>query len=491
MFALLPFVTDDGDRDGVPNVLVEAMACGVPVVATAAGGVPELVRHGENGLLAAPHDITAVAGHLATLLADPELRRRLGAAARRHVAAAYDVRAAATAARRPVRRHRPTRRTRPGTRAMRLPAELAATAPELTRVAQLLRPAAVALAGAALPTDHRGACHVLDAKYRPGEQCTVLYRVGRTLITARLRLDGSEPVPQWWRFPDDPALPGLKVLTDPDALTGALDGALGGAGGRQRPELRGAVATLLRYRPHRRATFLVRAWSGRRCVRFVAKAYHDAGKAGAVFAATRRLGSRLDTDSARCGTAGSVTLAEPVAFLPGPRLVLQREVPGRPLDQLLGDRRGAGADLPDALARAGTALAAVHAAPPVSDRERAVTGELAKLRSRAAAVAAVRPGLGADLLAVCAELERRAADLPPIRGLVHGDGKPSQFLLDRAGGTIALLDFDHCGLADPASDVGTFLAALRHRAALGAPRSLSSCPPRSSAATRIAPAPGS
>ncbi|HWM59595.1 MAG TPA: glycosyltransferase family 4 protein [Pseudonocardia sp.] len=95
VFALLPFVTEDGDRDGVPNVLVEAMACGLPVVATAAGGVPELVRPGENGLLAAPHDVAAVARHLATLLHDAALRRRLGATARRHVVAAYDVCSAA------------------------------------------------------------------------------------------------------------------------------------------------------------------------------------------------------------------------------------------------------------------------------------------------------------------------------------------------------------------------------------------------------------
>ena len=95
VFALTPFVTDDGDRDGVPNVLVEAMACGLPVVATAAGGVPELVRHGENGLLAEPHDVAAIARHLTTLLLDAPLRQRLGAAARCTVEVGYDVRAAA------------------------------------------------------------------------------------------------------------------------------------------------------------------------------------------------------------------------------------------------------------------------------------------------------------------------------------------------------------------------------------------------------------
>jgi glycosyltransferase involved in cell wall biosynthesis len=75
---------------------VEAMACGLPVVATSTGGVPELVRHGDNGLLAEPHDVVAVTRHLATLLRDRELRQRLGAAARRTVEAEYNVHVAAS-----------------------------------------------------------------------------------------------------------------------------------------------------------------------------------------------------------------------------------------------------------------------------------------------------------------------------------------------------------------------------------------------------------
>jgi glycosyltransferase involved in cell wall biosynthesis len=95
IFALTPCVTTDGDRDGVPNVIVEAMACGLPVVATAAGGIGEIVRNGVNGRLAAPHDIGAVAGHLHELVTDAALRRRLGDAGRRTVADGFDVNAAA------------------------------------------------------------------------------------------------------------------------------------------------------------------------------------------------------------------------------------------------------------------------------------------------------------------------------------------------------------------------------------------------------------
>jgi glycosyltransferase involved in cell wall biosynthesis len=95
IFVLAPCVTADGDRDGVPNVIVEAMACGLPVVTTDAGGIPEIVRHGVNGLVAAPGDVGTLARHLTELLTDPELRRALGDAGRRTVDERFDVRTAA------------------------------------------------------------------------------------------------------------------------------------------------------------------------------------------------------------------------------------------------------------------------------------------------------------------------------------------------------------------------------------------------------------
>jgi glycosyltransferase involved in cell wall biosynthesis len=91
IFALTPFVTPDGDRDGVPNVVVEALACGLPVVATKVGGVGEAVTHRRNGLLAEPRDVAAIAANLKELVGDPDLRARLGAAARRTVEQGFDV----------------------------------------------------------------------------------------------------------------------------------------------------------------------------------------------------------------------------------------------------------------------------------------------------------------------------------------------------------------------------------------------------------------
>jgi len=95
IFALTPFVTEDGDRDGMPNVLIEAMACGLPVVSTTVAGVPELIEHGYNGLLAQPRDVQGIAATLAALLGDAQARKRLGMAARSTVMEQFSLDASA------------------------------------------------------------------------------------------------------------------------------------------------------------------------------------------------------------------------------------------------------------------------------------------------------------------------------------------------------------------------------------------------------------
>ena len=90
LFVLPCRVMDDGDRDGIPNVLAEAMAFGLPVVSTAISGIPELVADGQNGLLVPERDSAALAQAMQRLLASPELRAQLGQAARKKICTVFD-----------------------------------------------------------------------------------------------------------------------------------------------------------------------------------------------------------------------------------------------------------------------------------------------------------------------------------------------------------------------------------------------------------------
>ncbi|KAA0233983.1 MAG: D-inositol-3-phosphate glycosyltransferase [Acidimicrobiales bacterium] len=76
--------------DAQPLAILEAMAAGLPIVATAVGQIPVMVREGQEGLIVAPHDPPALADALDRLLADPDLRKRMGTAARERAARHYD-----------------------------------------------------------------------------------------------------------------------------------------------------------------------------------------------------------------------------------------------------------------------------------------------------------------------------------------------------------------------------------------------------------------
>lgn len=89
-FCLPCRVLSNGDRDGIPNVLVEAMAAGVPVVTTSVSGIPELVEDGVSGLVVPPDDTVAVAGALALLAGDPALATRIGQTGRQVVSQRFD-----------------------------------------------------------------------------------------------------------------------------------------------------------------------------------------------------------------------------------------------------------------------------------------------------------------------------------------------------------------------------------------------------------------
>lgn len=92
VFAAPCVVAGDGDRDGVPTTLIEAMALGVPCVSTDVTGIPELVRHEETGLVVPQHDPKALAGALGRLLDRSGDRMEFSIQGRKHVEAEFDVR---------------------------------------------------------------------------------------------------------------------------------------------------------------------------------------------------------------------------------------------------------------------------------------------------------------------------------------------------------------------------------------------------------------
>ncbi|MCA9244173.1 MAG: glycosyltransferase [Phycisphaerales bacterium] len=89
---LAPSVTAaDGDMEGIPMVLMEAMAMGVPVISTRHSGIPELIENGVSGLLAPERDVDALADHIERLLRDTALREHIRHAGRRRVEDAFNI----------------------------------------------------------------------------------------------------------------------------------------------------------------------------------------------------------------------------------------------------------------------------------------------------------------------------------------------------------------------------------------------------------------
>jgi len=91
VFALASIVDTKGASDVLPTVILEAMASARPIVSTRLAAIPEMVCDGESGLLVTPGHVEELANALESLLRDPQLRTRLGAAGRRNVEEKFDV----------------------------------------------------------------------------------------------------------------------------------------------------------------------------------------------------------------------------------------------------------------------------------------------------------------------------------------------------------------------------------------------------------------
>ena len=85
LFVLAAKIAEDGDRDGLPNVLMEAQSQRLACVATNVSGIPELIQDGNTGVLVPSSNPAALAGALGELIRDPERRAALGAAGEHRV----------------------------------------------------------------------------------------------------------------------------------------------------------------------------------------------------------------------------------------------------------------------------------------------------------------------------------------------------------------------------------------------------------------------
>jgi Ser/Thr protein kinase RdoA (MazF antagonist) len=92
LFVLPSIVAPDGQMEGIPVSLMEAMASRLPVISSDISGIPELITDQENGLLVKPEDEAALADAIRFLYERPELRKQMGAAGRRKVEAEFDLR---------------------------------------------------------------------------------------------------------------------------------------------------------------------------------------------------------------------------------------------------------------------------------------------------------------------------------------------------------------------------------------------------------------
>ena len=317
-------------------------------------------------------------------------------------------------------------------------------------------------------------CRILDTKYEPGNYCRILYQLGDHLVIGTYKWDSDESqIPETtkvipslgmrvYRFPNDPALPSLTKALDSQMISAALAAAL--------PEFQVGAARILRcdvsplrFRPGRRCTVRLNVWlrekeSGTIYNRVLyGKIYHDLEKARHVYQQMLSLSSSISAKD------GHISFATASAFLPDLAMVLQDPVEGVPLDSLINceteacDSRGFAGTV-----AAASALAELHTNGLAAGKPRSINSELARFKKRGARIGQVNPELGNEIIKLADALSAWLDTLDQWGAttcLVHGDCKPAQFLIKDQ--QVALLDFDHCGMADPAVDVGTFLATLQ------------------------------
>jgi hypothetical protein len=299
------------------------------------------------------------------------------------------------------------------------------------------------------PGNDLGPLRLVRSKYKPRHKLTGYYvaesrRAGRQHLAVTWHADGNVEL---MAAPDDPAMPQLSGLVDAGRL-GALVAECSG-----RPFAKDPVVVIFRYRPGQRHVLLAR---------YADAAVHvktDRDGSGARAVPTAQL---LGTALAR--SAGDTAVAEPIGYLPTIRTSLWWHAAGRPVAPMLV----AGNSATPVAEHVGRLARQVHEVAGRTGRHPALRS-LPRRDLRAEATATLRAGehiaellpdvwsvYTATLAAVVESLDRLPAEAP---SLVHGDLKADNLLLDED--RLRVLDLDRASWAEPALDLGKFLADLR------------------------------
>jgi hypothetical protein len=262
---------------------------------------------------------------------------------------------------------------------------------------------------------------------------------------------------------EDRALPALSSLTDPGSAADLLQRCLRDAG--HDVDVAGCVPDVVRYKPGSRCTIVYRmAYRGAPGPDPLVVKTHQEDKGRRAWEAMRAL---WDDPLSRSGV---VTLAEPIAYLPEERVLVQGPVPeDRTLKELArsaltevvaGGTTGAMDELREMLTGTAKALAALHRSRAEYGREVTWAEEVAEVREVVARLALSVPPVATAADPLLRRLEALDSAVP-AEGFVsaHHDFRPAQVLLHQ--GRIGFIDFDGACRAEPALDIGRFRGKLR------------------------------
>jgi aminoglycoside phosphotransferase len=334
-----------------------------------------------------------------------------------------------------------------------------------------------------------GRCRVAGVRYRPGRECLVSYaldgagagergqldtpiacakvtaedlaktRLAKRMTAARDHGTSFAYLPDRGMvvtaFPDDLRVHGLHRLVETDHLRAVIRSAFDCPDvDLERAEDGSPRASIVSYRPERSCLLrcvIQRPTHGKHDNQVVyARLYRD--HRGAVI---HRAMTALWDEMARA--PGLLSVAEPLGYEPGARILFQSAVGGNPL----GDMAQGDAFL-DHIGQVARSLAALHRSPLSLERRRFLEDELDWIELMARGVLGVRREAGQRLARILDRLQRtapREQDEP--RCLIHGDFSMNQVMAEPD--LVSLIDFDDVAMGDPHADLGTFLARLEGR----------------------------